>query len=95
MWSDWRENDFEKVLHLTPFWNSEMAFGSLCNPSGCERDMTSFADKMYKSKFILFSDPLYQDSTFSLTTLNAEAKTNLPLYILDVTIETSTQLYKR
>ena len=72
-----------------------MAFGSLCNPSGCERDMTSFADKMYKSKFILFSDPLYQDSTFSLTTLNAEAKTNLPLYILDVIIETSTQLHKR
>ena len=39
------------------------------------------------SKFILFSDPLYQDSTFLRTTLNAEAKTNLPSYILDVIVE--------
>ena len=39
------------------------------------------------SKFILFSDPLYQDSTFLRTTLNTEAKTNLPSYILDVIIE--------
>ena len=53
-------------------------------------EMTSFADKTQKSKFILFSDPLYQDSTILRTTLNAETKTNLPLYISDVTIETST-----